>query len=126
MATIQIGARPLSLDGCFSTWNQHDMPSVIRSDMDLAGYTKVRRRTTVAGSQVEASVMLKSDLYEDFMAWFRLDCAAGVLPTRVKRPDGTEVVMRFTAPPVIEYPERDKTVFRASVTLEQLPQWIGL
>lgn len=126
MATIQIAARPSSLDGCFSTWTEHDATSTIRSDMDLGGFTKVRRRTTAAALLVEASVMLEAHLYADFMSWFRVNCAVGIFPTRVKRPDGSEIVMRFTAPPVIEYPERDRTVFRASVSLEQLPAWAGL
>lgn len=126
MATITIGSRPDSLDGCFSTWSEYDASSTIRSDMDLGGFTKVRRRTTAAAWLVEASVMLPAELYADFMKWFRINCAAGVFPTRVKRPDGVEVVMRFTQPPVLEFPERDKTVFRASVSLEQLPAWAGL
>jgi hypothetical protein len=126
MADLIIGARPPSLDGCFATWSEHDAPSTIRSDMDLGGFTKVRRRTTAAASQVDATVMLEASLYEDFMRWFRVNCGAGIFPTRVKRPDGREVVMRFTAPPVVEFPERDRKVFRASVTLEQLPAWAGL
>lgn len=126
MAAITIGTRPASLDGCWQTWAEHDSPSVIRSEMDLGGYTKVRRRTTVAAWQVDAAVTLPGAVYQDFMDWFRINCAAGVNPTRVKRPDGKEVVMRFTAPPVIEWAEANKEVFRASATLEQLPAWVTL
>jgi hypothetical protein len=127
MATsITIGARPPSIDGCFQTWTEQDATSLIRSDMDLGGFTKVRRRTTAAAWLAQATVTLKAEQYDDFMHWFRVNCAAGVFPTRVKRPDGKEIVMRFTEPPVIEWPESERTAFRASVSLEQLPAWAGL
>lgn len=123
MATIQIGARPASLDGCFQTWSEHDSSSVLRSEMDMGGYVKVRRRTTAAAWQVDASVTLDASLYEDFMTWFRVNSGAGVFPTRVKRPDGKELVMRFTQPPVIDWPEANREAFRAQCVLEQLPAW---
>lgn len=123
---INIGARPASIDGCFQTWAEHDATSTIRSDMDLGGYAKVRRRTTNAALQVDASVTLDAALYADFATWFRINCGAGVFPTRVKRPDGSEIVMRFTAPPVFEWPEANRNVFKASVSLEQLPEWQSL
>jgi hypothetical protein len=126
MADITIGTRPASLDGCWQTWSEHDATSVIRSEMDMGGFTKVRRRTTAAAWGVEAVVTLDASLYEDFQTWFRVNCAAGVYPTRVKRPDGKEVVMRMTQPPVYEWPEANKDVFRASVLLEQLPEWATL
>lgn len=120
---ITIATRPNTIDGCFQTWSEHDASSVIRSEMELGGYVKVRRRTTVAAWEVEASVVLEAAVYEDFMTWFRINCAAGVFPTRVKRPDGKELVMRFTQPPVIEWPQNERTAFRATCTLEQLPEW---
>lgn len=123
---ITIGTRPASLDGCWQTWNEHDSSSIIRSEMDLGGFTKVRRRTTAAALQVDASVTLNASLYEDFQTWFRVNCGAGVWPTRVKRPDGKEVVMRMTQAPVIEWPEANVAAFRATVTLEQLPAWASL
>jgi hypothetical protein len=123
---ITIATRPASIDGCFQTWAEHDSSSVIRSEMDLSGYTKVRRRTTSWAWQVEASVVLDAALYEDFQTWFRTNCAGGVWPTRVKRPDGREIVMRFTQPPVIDWPASEKKAFRASCTLEQMPEWVGL
>lgn len=123
---IDIAERPPSLDGCWQTWNEHDASAVLRSDMDLGGFTKVRLRTTAAAWLVEASVTLPAALYQDFVDWFRIACVRGVLPTRVKRPDGTEVVMRFIEPPVIEWPAQEPTAFRASVSLEQLPAWQGL
>lgn len=126
MATVQIGPRPASLDGCFQTWTEHDSSSVIRSDMDLGGYVKVRRRVTEAALQVSASVTLDASKYADFQTWFRVNCGAGVFPTRVKRPDGKEIVMRFTEPPVYDWPEANKGAFRATCALEQMPAWSTL
>jgi hypothetical protein len=126
MATIQIADRPPTLDGCFQTWTEHDVSSVIRSDMDMGGYTKVRRRTTVAAWQVEATVTLDAALYDDFNTWWRVNCGAGIFPTRVKTPAGKEVVMRFTQPPVFAFPESNKGVVQVSVSLEQLPAWARL
>jgi hypothetical protein len=126
MATVQIADRPASIDGCFQTWNEADSPSVLRSDMDLGGFVKVRRRTTAAAWQISASVVLRASQYDDFLTWFRSYCQAGVLPTRIKHPSGREVVARFSAPPTIEWPERDNTVFRATCTFEQLPEWAEL
>jgi hypothetical protein len=120
---ITIAARPASIDGCFQTWSEHDSSSVIRSEMELGGYTKVRRRTTNFAWQVEAGVTLDAALYEDFQMWFRVNCGAGVFPTRVKRPDGKEIVMRMTQPPVIDWPQQERKAFHAVVTLEQLPEW---
>jgi hypothetical protein len=123
---IQIGPRPASLDGCWQTWSEHDSPSTLRSEMDMGGYVKVRARTTEAAWQVDASVTLEAIYYADFMTWWRVNSAKGVFPTRVKRPDGTELVMRFVEPPVIVWPESDRTMFQATVRLEQLPAWRSL
>lgn len=126
MATIQIAARPDSIDGCFANWSEHDAEAVLRSEMDMGGFVKVRRRTTAASWLVEANVNLEASLYQDVMDWYRVACQRGVLPTRVKRPDGKEVVMRMTAAPVIQWPERDRSIFTLTLSLEQLPQWATL
>lgn len=126
MATITIASRPSSLDGCFSQWSEQDAAATLRSEMDLGGFTKVRLRTTDAGLAINASVTLVASLEADFLSWFRVNCARGLWPTRVKRPDGTEIVARFTAAPQITYPERDKSNFTAACTLEQLPAWRDL
>src|SRR5262245_36517095 len=119
MATsVQVGSRPSSLDGCFQTWSQADDAATIRSSMELAGFVKTRVRTTDSSTLITASVMLAAEFYADFQQWFRVNCIRGAIPTRVKRPDGTEIVARFTAAPVFEWPASDKTVFRASCTLE--------
>jgi len=124
--TITIASRPLSLDGCWQNWNEKDNEAVLRSDMELGGFTKVRLRTTDAGRTINATVMLKAELFEDFMSWYRVNCARGIFPTRVKEPSGKEIVARFTAAPTIEYPTADRTVFQASCILEQLPAWRDL
>ena len=124
--TVTIGERPASLDGCWQTWNEHDAAATIRSDMELGGFTKVRLRTTAAAWMVDATVILKADLYADFQTWWRVNCERGVLPTRIKRPDGTEVVMRFVSPPVIEWPQQEKRAFKVTASFEQMPAWAAL
>lgn len=126
MATTQIAARPASIDGCFQTWTEKDAEATLRSDMDMGGYTKVRLRTTTASWLIEATVVLLASQYEDFQTWYRQNCIRGVLPTRVKRPDGKEVVVRFTAAPAIEWPTADRTNFKAACSFEQLPEWRNL
>lgn len=126
MATLIIAPRPATIDGCFQNWSETDASTTVRSDMDMGGYTKIRRRTTVAAWQVNASVTLPADLYDDFMNWFRVDCGAGIFPTRVKTPLGKEVVMRFSQPPAIEWPEAEPNAFRVTVSLEQMPAWKDL
>lgn len=123
---IDIAPRPATLDGCWQTWSEKNASAVLRSEMDLGGFTKVRLRTTAAALQADVTLTLDAALYPDFEEWFRIDCVRGVLPTRVKRPDGTELVMRFTAPPVYEWPEANPGVVRISANLEQLPEWVGL
>lgn len=123
MAAITVAARPISIDGCFSSWSEMDKPQIIRSEMDF-GTIKVRRRTTSSIWTIEASVVLKAELYDDFQTWFRVNCQAGVLPTRIKRPqDGKELVARFTEAPTISWPELEKGAFQAACKFEQLPEW---
>jgi hypothetical protein len=127
MATIQIAPRPAPLDGCFATWSETEAPNTIRSDMEMAGFTKVRRRATYSTLQVDASVTLPAALYQSFRDWYGVACASGTVPTRVKRPqDNLEMVMRFAAPPTYEWPPMEPTAFTVSVKLEQLPQWRSL
>ena len=126
MATIQIAERPASIDGCMQTWAEHDEAQVMRSSMDT-GTIKVRRRFTGVVWLVDATVTLDAELYPDFRDWFRINCQSGVLPTRVKTPQGIEVVMRMREPPVIDWSiDPAPIAFRATVLLEQLPEWAGL
>ena len=125
MATIVIGSRPLSLDGCFASWSESFKANTIRTESEATGYVKVRRRTTGKTTMIECSLTLPADKYDDFIDWYFISCQAGVLPTRIKRPqDGKEIVVRFTEPPSISWP--DKVAFSASVKFEQLPAWITL
>jgi hypothetical protein len=127
MATTQVAPRPASIDGCFATWSEAEAPNTIRSDMELAGFTKVRRRTTFATLLIDASVTLPAELYQPFRDWYSLNCASGTVPTRVKRPlDNAELVVRFAAPPAFAWPPMEPTAFTVSCKLEQLPQWRSL
>ncbi len=122
---VQIGRRPTALDGCMSTWTESYEQQTIRTNMEAAGYVKVRRRVTGKTTSIEASVSLESKHYDDVLNWFFNDSQAGVLPTRVKRPqDGKEIVVRFKEPPIINF--IDKKVFNATFKFEQLPVWVGM
>jgi len=127
MATIQIAARPDALDGCFATWAETEAANAIRSDMDLAGFTKTRRRTTYAALLIDATVMLPAALYQDVRDWYTINCASGTIPTRIKRPqDNAEIVARFSGPPSIAWPTQERVAFTVTCKFEQLPQWRGL
>jgi hypothetical protein len=122
---IQIAKRPDKIDGCMQTWTETYLPQVIRTDMDAPGYTKVRRMVTGKTTSIDASVTLKAELYDDIQHWYFENSQAGLIPTRVKRPqDGKEVVVRFTEPPTINF--IDKVAFTASFKFEQLPAWVTL
>ena len=122
---VQIGTRPAALDGCMKTWSESFEQQTIRTSMEAPGYMKVRRRVTGKTTNIEASVMLESKYYDDVIKWFFDTSQAGVIPTRVKRPqDGKEMVVRFKEPPIIDFV--DKKVFSASFKFEQLPSWSTL
>lgn len=123
--TIYIAERPASLDGCMQTWTETYAANSLRTDMEASGYIKVRRRTTGRMTMIDATVTLTADLYEDFLSWFFVDSQAGVMPTRIKRPqDGKEIVVRFAAPPAVQW--IDRNAFSATLKLEQLPAWSDL
>ncbi len=118
----QIGVRPKNLDGCMQSWTESYEQQVIRTNMETSGYVKVRRRVTGKTTKIDASATLDSKYYDDIQNWFFTASQAGVIPTRVKRPqDGKELVVRFTEPPVINF--LDKKAFNVSFKFEQLPMW---
>jgi len=122
---IQIGKRPTALDGCMQSWTESYEQQNIRTSMESSGYIKVRRRVTGKTTNIDASATLNSKHYDDIQKWFFNDSQAGVIPTRVKRPqDGKELVVRFKEPPVIQF--LDKNAFMVSFKFEQLPAWITL
>ena len=124
MAT-NIGARPAGLDGCTQQWSETYESNVIRTNMELSGYTKVRMRTTGKTTKIEASATLDSKHYDEIQTWFFTNSQAGVIPTRIKRPqDGKEIVARFTEPPAIQF--IDKNAFNVTFKFEQLPAWVSL
>jgi hypothetical protein len=123
--SIIIGNRPASIDGCMATWAEREVPVVIRTSMELPADIKVRLRHTAPIINIECSVTLTSDKYDDFKDWFDVSCKFGIYPTRIKRPqDGLELVARFTEPPSIEFIE--KGFFHVTMKFEQLPAWKGL
>ena len=121
---IYIAQRPVSIDGCMSDWNETYRPNTIRSEMEDME-VKVRRRTTGLVREIDTSVTLKAEQYDDFIRWFQYNQAGGVYPTRIKRPqDGKEVVVRATAPPAISWV--DSKAFKATMKWEQMPAWSTL
>jgi hypothetical protein len=122
---IQIGKRPDKLDGCMQTWTETYEQQVMRTNMESPGYVKVRRRVTGKTTNIDASVTLNSNLYDDIQHWFFEDSQAGVIPTRVKRPqDGKEIVVRFKEPPTVDFIE--KGIISVNFKFEQLPAWVTL
>jgi hypothetical protein len=120
--SIYVADRPIALTGCFSTWSETYAANTIRSDMEASGYVKVRRRTTGKMTMIDATVTLDAKYYDDLVNWYFVDSQAGVVPTRIKRPeDGQEIVARFAAPPSIAF--IDKNAFTATMKFEQLPAW---
>jgi alpha-mannosidase len=104
------------------SWAESYESNVLRTEMEMSGYVKVRRRSTGKTMKIEASVTLESKHYDDIQTWFFVNSQAGVLPTRIKRPqDGKEIVVRFTEPPAIQFV--DKKAFDVSFKFEQLPSW---
>jgi hypothetical protein len=123
--SIYVADRPASLDGCMAQWTESFAANTIRSDMEASGYIKVRRRTTGKMTMIDATVTLDAKYYDDLVNWYFIDSQAGVVPTRIKRPeDGQEIVARFAAPPSISF--IDKNAFTATMKFEQLPTWADL
>lgn len=121
--TIQIGARPASISGCFQTWNETQVANTIRTEMEN-GTIKVRRRTTGIFRQADVSVTLQGDQYQDFVDWWNVNCQQGAIPTYVVTPYGAEEVWRIAEPPAIEWIQAgQKPAFRASMKLERLPEF---
>jgi hypothetical protein len=121
---IEIASRPANIDGCFQTLKQTTVENIIRSNME-GGTIKVRRRSTAFLSRADASVTLKAEQFDDFLAWYKTACQGGILPTRFKfPPDNSEQVWRFASPP--EYEWITNEAFRVSFQIEQLPEWVGL
>lgn len=120
-----IATRPAALDGCMQQWSETYESNVLRTTMDMPGYVKVRMRTTGKTTNIDASATLDAKHYDDIQTWFFTNSQAGVVPTRVKRPqDGKEIVVRFKEPPVIQFV--DKRAFSVSFKFEQLPAWSSL
>jgi hypothetical protein len=107
-----------------ASWNETYEANTIRSKMDDLE-VKVRRRTTGLIRNIDTTVTLKAEQYQTFLDWFRISQQGGSLPTRIRRPqDGKEVVVRASAPPQIEW--IDKNAFSVKMKWEQMPAWSSL
>jgi hypothetical protein len=120
---ITVIVRPAVLDGCFSNWSEQYTSPSIRTSMENPATIKTRRRFTGQILNIEASLTIKSIYRTVWHNWYNVSCAGGSLPTRVKNPDGVELVVRFTEPPKIEFTDSNKDAVRVSVKMEQLPDW---
>lgn len=121
MTVIYVAPRPASIDGCMSTWRESYVPNSIRTEMDDLE-VKVRRRTTGMIRHIETTVILKADVYDDFVQWFKVNQQGGTVPTRIKRPqDSKEIVVRVKEPPQINWIEA--RIFEATISWETSPSW---
>ena len=111
---VDIVARPPQLDGCWKTWVETPVDVVLRTDMD-SGAIHTRRRFTGRSYIVDATVTLKAELYDIFMQWFNTNQQQGAAATYVTDPQGNQVVVQWTAPPVIGWV--DKNAFQATVQM---------
>ena len=121
---VTIGIRPPSLDGCWASWEEQQEPNVIRTDMEVPGYIKVRRRTTGIMRVASVSRNFEAKDYTAFMDWFNVSCQQGVNPTRMMTPYGKDEVWRFSSPPKISWIE--PKAFQVKCEIEQLPEWSSL
>ena len=115
-----IAARPLGIDGCWSSWQEQQTDNVVKSTMD-SGVVKTRKRFTGIQRRAQVSVMLTADKYQDFMSWFNTDCRQGSIPTMMKTPYGTEELWQFLAPPTINWPEA--SYFEAKTEIYSQSGW---
>ena len=111
---VEIVARPPQLDGCWQTWNETPIDVILRTEVD-SGALHTRRRFTGRSFTVSAQVTMKVEFYEIFMQWFNANQKQGAAATYVTNPQGDQVVVQWTAPPQISWP--DKKVFVASVAM---------
>ena len=117
---VTTGARPGTLDGCWGQWSEQDVENVTRTDMEN-GTVKSRRRFTGRIRKASVSVTMTADKYADFVTWFRVNCRAGAIPTKMKTPYGAEEVWCFAEPPTFSWP--DSNVFRVEANIYQLGGW---
>jgi hypothetical protein len=120
---VQVAARPASLSGCFQSWSEKQVSTVLRTEMENQS-VKVRRRTTGIFRQADVGVTLKGTQYNDFVTWYNVNCQQGAIPTKVITPYGVEEVWRISEPPSIEWVQGgEKSAFRVSMKLERLPEF---
>ena len=113
---ITVGTRPASLDGCFSSWSEKDQDVVERTEYD-SGNVRTRRRWTGRARMITAQVRLKTELYDDFMDWYRTMQRQGAIATTVKDPLGRDLVVQWVEPPQIQFGQPGSNVFTATVQM---------
>ena len=118
---VTTGGRPGELSGCWAAWAESDVDNVTRTDMDN-GTIKSRRRFTGRIRKAAVSVTLPSDKYQPFVTWFRTNCRAGAIPTKMMTPYGAEEVWAFAEPPTFNWP--DKNAFTVEANIYQLDGWV--
>lgn len=119
---VTYGPRPAELSGCWRSWSERDKPQALRSGMDT-GDVKVRRRFTGRYRTADVAVILDAELYDHFLDWWLIYSQAGVQPTNMIEPNGTESLWRFMEPPEITWPDADPTRFAVTAKIERLPSW---
>lgn len=124
--------RPPDLDGCWSSWEETSVVGTIRSEME-DGLPKARRRFTAFLREATVSRMMSPEMYREFRAWFEQDCQAGLRPTAMTEPDGTEAVWRFVGVPQYSWarpgtpvPRGWKNAVTVTCSIERLPQYQDL
>lgn len=122
---VDYALRPADLSGCWATWSEQDLPQTIRTSVDT-GDVKVRRRVTGVHRRANVSAQFPANQYSDFVTWYRTLCSAGIKPTAMFEPNGTEGVWRFAEPPTISWPSVGGEVFAVSAVIEKLPGWQNL
>lgn len=111
---------PTDLDGCWSTWSEQQVDTVVRNTADK-GNVRVRRRFTGFTRNVSCSVRLPASKYISFMAWFNDGQKQGTIPTLCKTPYGAEELFLWTSPPTIKWISAE--AFEATVSMYQGSNW---
>jgi hypothetical protein len=122
---LTIAQRPSAINGCLQSWAESTAGyGVIRTQME-APTQKVRRRTTAYVRVGDATLTIKGEQYDDFVAWYQVTSRTGTLPTWFKfPPDAREQLWRWNNEPTYEW--LDNKAVRISFQLIQLPEYRGV
>ena len=101
---MDIGTRPPELSGCWKTWDEQDVDTNLRTEMD-AGAVHTRRRFTGRSRLVKVTVTLPAALWDKFDTWYQVNQRQGSIPTYVMTPYGAEEIFQFVGPPAYSWPD---------------------